>query len=173
MEFLCLSDSHGRTKNILEVISRQVRRPDGIFFLGDGLRDLMYCDILDIPIYSVAGNCDTSSFYGTLSSDEVGIVNINGKKIMFTHGHLYNVKSSLTHLIYTAAEKDVDVVLFGHTHAPLEMMLDVDDIDIPRLKKPLYLMNPGSVGGYDGDFGVLTITNRGEILLSHGKLNPN
>ena len=27
---------------------------------------------------------------------------------MFTHGHLYNVKSSLTHLIYTAAEKDVD-----------------------------------------------------------------
>ncbi len=171
MEFLVLSDSHGRTKNILEALARQIRKPDGIIFLGDGLRDLMYCDIVDIPIYSVGGNCDTGGFFGTLSSDDVGVIEACGKKIMFTHGHLYGVKSSLSHLIYIAAQRDVDIVLFGHTHTPLEMRIDVDDVDLPKLKKPLYLLNPGSVGGYDGDFGVLSVTDRGEVLLSHGKLN--
>lgn len=170
MEFLVLSDSHGRTKNILEAISRQVRRPDGIIFLGDGLRDLMYCDI-DIPIYSVAGNCDTGSFYGGLCADTVRIIELAGKRVMLTHGHIYSVKSTLSRLIYAAADNDIDIVMFGHTHEPLEKRLDVGDIDMPILKKPLYLFNPGSVGGYDGDFGALTVNNRGEILLSHGRLN--
>lgn len=169
MDFLVLSDSHGRTKNILEALSRQIRRPDGIIFLGDGLRDLMYCEVGDIPVYSVRGNCDTSSFFGDISSDDVRIIEACGKRIMLTHGHLYGVKSGLSRLIYAAAEKNADVVVFGHTHAPLEMRIDSSDSDI--LDKPLYLLNPGSVGGYDGDFGILTITNRDEILLSHGKLN--
>ena len=170
MEFLVLSDSHGRTKNILEAISRQVRRPDGIIFLGDGLRDFMYCDI-DIPIYSVAGNCDTGSFYGSLCCDDERIIDICGKKVLITHGHNYSVKSSLTKLIYTAAYKEIDIVMFGHTHEPTEIRLGVGDIDMPTLKKPLYLFNPGSIGGYDGDFGTLTINSRGEILFGHGKLN--
>ena len=169
MEFLVLSDSHGRTKNILEAVSRQIKRPDGIIFLGDGLRDLMYCDI-DIPIYSVSGNCDTGSFYGELCSDTVRIVELAGKRVMLTHGHEYSVKSTLSRLIYAAVDSGADIVMFGHTHEPYEKRLDTGDIDMPVLKKPLYIFNPGSVGGYDGDFGVLTVNSRGEILLSHGRL---
>ena len=170
MEFLIFSDSHGKSKNIKEVIDRQIRRPDGIFFLGDGLRDLMYLDITDIPIYSVSGNCDTGGFYGTLCSDFLGLVNVNGVKVMYTHGHMYNVKSSMTHLLYTAVQKDADILLFGHTHMPVEKRVDVDMIDFPKLNKPLYIFNPGSIGDYNASFGTLTITDRGEILLSHGKL---
>ncbi len=169
MEFLVFSDSHGRTKNILEALARQIRRPDGIIFLGDGLRDMMYCDIGDIPVFSVCGNCDTSGFFGNLSSDDTRVIEAYGKRIMLTHGHLYGVKGGLSRLVYAASEKGADVVLFGHTHTPFEMRLDTEDSDI--LTKPLYIMNPGSIGGYDGDFGVLTVTNKGEILLSHGKLN--
>ena len=169
MEFLCLSDSHGCTKNILEVLSRQIKRPDGIIFLGDGLRDFTYCDLGDIPLYSVRGNCDSKLFPIELYADDERILDIYGKKIMLTHGHMYGVKSGMSRLIYAAAEKNADVVLFGHTHIPLEAYIDKDNSEI--LDKPLYIMNPGSVGSYDGDFGLLTVTRKGEILLSHGKLN--
>ena len=171
MEFLVLSDSHGRTKNILEALSLQIRNLDGIIFLGDGLRDLMYCDTGDIPIYSVGGNCDAGGFFAGLSSDGMRILELGGKRIMLTHGHLYGVKSTLSRLIYAAADNDIDVVMFGHTHVPYEARLDVTDIDMPTLKKPLYIFNPGAIGGYDGDFGILSISSRGEILLSHGRLN--
>ena len=169
MEFLCLSDSHGCTKNILEVLSRQIKRPDGIIFLGDGLRDFTYCDLGDIPLYSVRGNCDSKLFPIELYADDERILDIYGKKIMLTHGHTYGVKSGMSRLIYAAAEKNADVVLFGHTHIPLEAYIDKDNSEM--LDKPLYIMNPGSVGSYDGDFGLLTVTRKGEILLSHGKLN--
>lgn len=169
MEFLCLSDSHGSTKNILEALMRQIKRPDGIIFLGDGLRDLAYCELYDIPVYSVCGNCDSKLFPIELRSPDEMILDFYGKKIMITHGHKYDVKSGLSRLIYAAVEKNADVVLFGHTHDPIEMYLDMDGSDI--INKPLYIMNPGSIGSYDGDFGVLTITKNGEILLSHGRLN--
>lgn len=169
MEFLCLSDSHGRAKNIIEAFARQIKRPDGIIFLGDGLRDLSYCDFLDVPVYSVRGNCDSMLYPIELRSTEERILDFYGKKIMLTHGHKYDVKSGLSRLVYAAAEKNVDVVIFGHTHIPMEEYIDSEDSDI--LNKPLYLMNPGSIGGFDGDFGVLTVTEKGDILLSHGKLN--
>ena len=169
MEFLVFSDSHGESQNIKAIIERQNRRPDGIIFLGDGLRDLMYLDI-DIPIYSVSGNCDTGSFYGNLCGDLFGLININGVKIFYTHGHMYNVKSSMTQLLFTAVQKDADVLLFGHTHMPIEKRIDVGEINFPKLKKPLYVFNPGSIGDYYASFGVLTVTDRGEVLLSHGKL---
>ena len=37
---LILSDSHGHTRNLREALARQLRAPDIILFLGDGLRDL-------------------------------------------------------------------------------------------------------------------------------------
>ena len=88
MEFLCLSDSHGSTKNILEALMRQIKRPDGIIFLGDGLRDLSYCDLNDIPVYSVCGNCDSKLFPIELRSPDEMILDFYGKKIMLTHGHI-------------------------------------------------------------------------------------
>ena len=151
MELLCLSDSHGRANNILRVLERQIKKPDGIIFLGDGLRDLMYCDFGNIPVYSVRGNCDTGLFFGDVYADEERIIELNGKRIMLTHGHKYGVKNGLSRLIYAAAERCADIVVFGHTHIPLEIYIDKDNSDI--LEKPLYIMNPGSVGGYDGDFG--------------------
>jgi predicted phosphodiesterase len=84
------------------------------------------------------------------------------------HGHTRGVKSGLESAIYAAAEREADVLLFGHTH-------ELEDKYMPEggtLKKPLRIFNPGSLGSsYDGrgHFGLIQIKG-GQILTSHGKI---
>ncbi len=165
MHFLIFSDSHGHPENINKVLQR-AGRYDGVFFLGDGIRDLDYCHF-DAPVYAVKGNCDM--FYSSADGfcDKREIV-IGNKKILMAHGHAHGVKSSLGSLIYDAAEHDADIVLFGHTHERFERRYTPDDSGM--LSKPLYVFNPGSISGYSASFGCLDITLRGEIMLSHGQL---
>ena len=40
MNILVFSDSHGRGSRMLEALARQIKKPDAVIFLGDGLRDL-------------------------------------------------------------------------------------------------------------------------------------
>ncbi len=169
MNFLVLSDSHGRTSKILEALSRQVQRPDAVLFLGDGLRDLAYAE-LDLPIYAVAGNCDSFTAFAGLQAEEELCFSFEGKRIMMTHGDAYGVKSGLARLIMAAKRKDADIVLFGHTHIAFEKYIPVGDTGYGiTLEKPMYLFNPGSIGGYESSFGNLTVTEKG-ILMSHGIL---
>ena len=171
MDILVVSDSHGRTSRILEAFERQIKKPDAIVFLGDGLRDVAYCDFGDVPLFAVCGNCDLySSFGGVRGEDEI-LITLGGKRIMMTHGHEYGVKNGLGRLVMAALRKGADVVLFGHTHSPVEICLPAGETDFGiNLEKPMYLMNPGSVGGYDASWGLLTIDNRGSVLLSHGSI---
>lgn len=171
MNILVFSDSHGRGSNMLEALSRQIKKPDAVVFLGDGLRDLSYCDFGEIPIFAVSGNCDFYSFYGRGNADEEIVVSLGGKRIMMTHGDRYSVKQGLGRLIKAADEKGVDIVLFGHTHTPTEVYIPEGDSEWGvSLKKPLYLFNPGSIGGYEKSFGSLTVGKGGEVILSHGEL---
>jgi putative phosphoesterase len=82
-----------------------------------------------LTIEQVPGNCDVSS--------EVAerILIIEGKRVLICHGHTYHVKSGYLNIQYAAMEKEVDVVLFGHTH---QAHYDYHN--------GLVLMNPGSVG---------------------------
>ena len=171
MNILVFSDSHGHGSRMLEAFSRQIKRPDAIVFLGDGLRDLSYCDFGEVPIFAVSGNCDVFTFYGKGSADEEIVMTLGGKRIMMTHGDRYAVKNGLARLILAADQKGADIVLFGHTHTPFEKRLDAGASDYGiELKKPLHIFNPGSIGGYDASFGSLEITKSCEVLLAHGKL---
>ncbi len=171
MNILVFSDSHGRGSNMLEALSRQIKRPDAIVFLGDGLRDLSYCEFGEIPVLAVSGNCDTFSFYGKENAEDEMVMTLGGKRIMMTHGDRYAVKSGLARIAMAADGKDVDIALFGHTHNPLAMYLDRDENELGiKLKKPLYLFNPGSIGGYDASFGCIELDGKGAVILSHGNL---
>lgn len=171
MNLLVFSDSHGRGSNMIEALARQIKKPDYIAFLGDGLRDLSYCEFGEIPVYAVSGNCDVFNFYGNGFAEEEIIVTLSGKRFMMVHGDRYDVKHGLARLVCSADKQDIDVVLFGHTHVPVAMYLDKDENQFGiKLKKPMYLFNPGSIGGYDESFGCVTVDKRGEILLSHGSL---
>lgn len=167
MDILVFSDSHGNTRNVMRALSNQIKKPDAIIFLGDGLGSMSYCDFENIPFYTVSGNCDVG-YFGALFSDDERIIELGGKKIMMTHGHRYDVKSTLTRLVYTAAQREADIVLFGHTHLPIEKVLTPDVCEMPKLNKNLYIFNPGAIGA--GSFGVISISREGQVLLSHGRV---
>ncbi len=129
LRILVLSDSHKKW-GVAERIVKQNGDAKHIFFLGDYLTDIENFEYLfpDRIFYKVAGNCDYLSFEKTTD-----IVNVGGKKIYMTHGHLHNVKSGTSALKKAAKTAGCDIALFGHTHIPLT-----------EYDNGLYVVNPGS-----------------------------
>lgn len=124
-----ISDSHGDTR-ALEEAAHFLKGCDVIIHAGDFYKDGLYlAHRCKVPCYAVSGNCDT----GPRGPREV-VVEIAGRRFLITHGHLQGVKKGLDSLITLATEKNVDAVVFGHTHVPAVSWLGA------RL-----LFNPGSV----------------------------
>ena len=172
MTLLVLSDSHGRPDLIEEAIRRV--RPDGILFAGDGLRDLSRVEI-PCPLWAVAGNCDwlTTPLVingGVFEPQNEELITVEGVRILLMHGHKYGVKGGLGQAVALAMQKDADVLIFGHTHTPLELHLrpDSERADF-SVTKPLTLFNPGSLGDRHASFGTVTVRN-GQLLCGHGEL---
>ncbi len=158
MDALILSDSHGAAERIERILKkvREVSRPDAVFFLGDGLRDIGAAELSGIRIYSVAGNCD-------MFSDEPAerVVFFGGKRILMLHGHTRGVKYGTDALEGFASNLKADAVLYGHTH--------VRDL---RTVNGITYFNPGSVGFPDRgapSFGTLSVRN-GVLLFAFGEL---
>ena len=165
MKCLCFSDSHGSTMGIYRAINMH---PDAevIFFLGDGLSD-MESFIYDRSraYIAVRGNCDRTDLLGDVAVKKTDSITILGRRIFLTHGDLYGVKFGLDGVKQLAVDHNADIVLFGHTHQPLEKYISTED-------GGYYLFNPGSIGGGYGSrpsYGVINITDKG-VLLSHGFL---
>lgn len=165
MELIIFSDSHGKADAMKEALSRQVRRPDGVLFSGDGLRDAELLEA-EIPWYKVKGNCD---WFGGEYPDEI-VMALEGHTLLLTHGHRYSVKSGLGALLYHAAEVGADVVVYGHTHIPELHVVDTGEIVAGKpLDSPIYLFNPGSIGSPEHQFGTLTL-RPDCVFFSHGTL---
>ena len=172
MTLLVLSDSHGRPDLIEEAIRRV--RPDGILFAGDGLRDLSRVEI-SCPLWAVAGNCDWLTtpliINGAIFEPQnEELITVEGVRILLMHGHKYGVKGGLGQAVARAVQRDADLLIFGHTHIPLELHLRPDggraDFSVT---KPLTLFNPGSLGDRHASFGTVTVRN-GQLLCGHGEL---
>ena len=170
MDILVLSDSHSRREMIEETVLRQIKKPDAIIFLGDGLRDVTGADIGDIAIYTVLGNCDFGELLGDSNTPSEQNLILGEKRIFFTHGHKYGVKSTVSPLLLEAAGRGADIVLFGHTHVAFERVLTSDNEYGIKSDKRIYIMNPGSIGEYPYSFGNITVNKDGSVLLSHGRL---
>lgn len=168
MDLLIFSDSHGNADAMQRVIDRSVRRPDAIFFLGDGLRDLAWLDTRGAPLYAVRGNCD---FYSAGDIPTELDMSLCGLHIFASHGHLYSVKSGFSAMAAHAAELGTDVMLFGHTHEAMTETLPTGERSGGTvLVKPLCIINPGSVGSsYDATFATLTF-RAGQVLASIGEV---
>ena len=160
MKILVFSDSHGCAAPIQKAIALH---PDAsvILHAGDGAREFDYitAENPSLSCVGVPGNCD---FFGIKSPSSVTL-DLDGVRILLTHGHRFSVKSGYDALICHAREKDIDVAVFGHTHIPLDRYLDDGDG-----KKPLRIFNPGSIGHpHDGKptYGIIEIRKNG-ILTS-------
>ena len=110
-----VSDSHGGMLH-LERFAEICRAEhfDQVFHLGDVLDDARWLEKnLEIPVTSVAGNCD---FYAHHPRE--ARVTVEGKRLLLIHGDRYRVKLGYDMLSYYAEENAVDAALFGHTHQP-------------------------------------------------------
>ena len=166
MQFLIFSDSHGNRKGIEEAVLRQPSKIDGVFFLGDGQLDLFRADLPeDLSVYGVRGNCD---YPGEGSLPTECVTSLCGHTLFLTHGHLFGAKSGIEGLARAGVERGADIILFGHTHRPLEAYFRAGSAPFGiSLQKPLYFFNPGSLQW--GSFGLLTLTED-TVLFSHGNL---
>lgn len=148
MKLLLLSDTHGKLDKAIEVY-HHLKNINMILHCGDCLEDAEnLMSELDIPVISVAGNCD----YPDHPAKK--IVDTPGGKILLTHGHRENVNYDITRLLYLTEEEDCVCGCFGHTHVPFH-----DEFD------GIQLVNPGSLSkprdGSNGSFALLDCTSDG------------
>ena len=157
MRIIVMSDSHGRTNSIRNVLSMHPEARACIF-LGDGERDFdsASAEFDGIDFYAVAGNCDLAG-----QNPPSLLIELGGKRIFASHGHNQYVKYGIERLVTAATACGADIALFGHTHQSMTQYID-----------GLYLMNPGSIGGVHVSkktYGLIDI-ERGGVLMNIGEI---
>lgn len=129
MKILIVSDTHGRNSGIEEVIERE--KPFGkIIHLGDvdGYEDYIE-ELAGCPLEIVAGNND---YFSHLPKEK--ILFLDGLKVFITHGHYYYVTAGYDHIRKEGISRQMDIVMFGHTHRP-----------VIKEEELVTLINPGSL----------------------------
>jgi uncharacterized protein len=126
MRIVVMSDTHGET-DLIDQVRNSVSTVDAVFHCGDSELDTQHESLQDA--FVVGGNCDWDSSFAAEVFTEV-----NGVKVLMTHGHLWQVKSTMLPLSYRAQEVGADVVLFGHSH-----LIGAELID------GMLFVNPGSL----------------------------
>ena len=98
-----VSDSHGNPAALRRAIA-SVPDASAVFFLGDGIRDLLQVreEFPGLRFYPVAGNCDFQRSYPT-----EGLVPFEGRLIFYTHGHLYGVALGPEQLQLTGENRSI------------------------------------------------------------------
>jgi len=142
MKVVIFSDSHGRIPPMIEAVQKE--SPDMILHCGDNEKD---CEKLslsfpDIPVRKVQGNCD---MFSKAQKEEEFL--ISSKRVFMTHGHLHGVKMGLRNITKDALAREVDILIFGHTHIAHYSVEDA-----------LTIINPGSIGT-GNTYAVLEIKN--------------
>lgn len=145
MKILVLSDSHSSLRFMYRCT--EALKPNAIIHLGDYFDDgqTLHQDYPQIPMYQVPGNCDyrrCPPWFQMIRVEQIGGVNL-----YMTHGHMHNVKMTLSQLLKDARVCGVDAVLYGHTH----------QADCHQEEDGLWVLNPGTCGFYGGSAGVIEI----------------
>ncbi len=144
-KILVMSDSHGAMGTVRKIIEDN-EDADIIFFLGDGNIEIRLMTMHTMKqVARVMGNND-----GRISEELPNelVLDIDGYKMMLTHGHLYNVKSSYDTYIIAAKNRGCRAALFGHTHAAVN-----EDRD------GIHIFNPGAASV--GSYGIITTSKTG------------
>ena len=126
MKILIISDIHGSSyyaEKIKEIDERE--KPDQIVLLGDlyyhGPRNdltqeynpMKVAGVLNDfgeKLRTVRGNCDAEvdEMISYFKFDQHLTIQVNGKNVFFTHGHIYNMDN--------LPEQQIDIMFYGHYH---------------------------------------------------------
>lgn len=152
MKVLILSDIHGSgyyAEKIKEIVERE--NPDKIVLLGDlyyhGPRNdlsqeynpMKVAEIfnsLKDKLLVVRGNCDAEvdEMISQFKFEDHILMEINGKKVYFTHGHKYNIE--------VIPYEDFEIMIYGHIHQGFieekegYLFANPGSISIPRFNTP-------------------------------------
>lgn len=142
MQILVMSDTHSDS-GVIEKVRGFYPNIDILIHCGDSELPFSH-HVLD-GMKKVRGNCDIDPAF----PDEI-VIDFGDIKVFATHGHLFNVKSSILSLSYRAKEVNARIVCFGHSH-----MLGAEMID------DILFLNPGSLlkprGRQEKSFAVVEI----------------
>ena len=150
---LVISDSHGRDANIRRVLKREGPF-DRLCHLGDAqctqeeMEKLAHC-----PVEMIAGNCDLFC-----DLPMARIISLGKYRALMAHGHQHFVSLGPELLKEDARKNGCDIVLYGHTHVPMD---DITDPDV-------WVFNPGSISlprqkGGEPSYMVIEVKEDGSI----------
>ncbi len=150
LKILVFSDSHRSLSGMYDAID--AHKPDQVIHLGDLERDAEAAAERYplLPFCTVPGNCD-----GWTSEELKKLVTLDGKRVLLSHGHIWQVKRGYDTAIAEARRVRADLLLFGHTHQAY----------CERLEDGLWVLNPGSSRS---SYGLITVKDgavRCEVLF--------
>ncbi|WP_257346402.1 metallophosphoesterase family protein [Pseudalkalibacillus decolorationis] len=152
MKILIVSDSHGLTNELEQIVERHKDEVGTMVHCGDS--ELSADDVVLSPFHNVQGNMDLS--HKEFSNEK--LIEENGVRIFLTHGHLYNIKMSYMKLAYKAEEKRADLVCFGHSHVAESFEKD-----------GIIFINPGSIrlprGHVEKTYAICDFGNRTNVKI--------
>lgn len=160
MKVLIVSDTHRRDENLRYVIEKTAPF-DMLIHLGDTegsecfFKDWIKND--NCVIHAVQGNND---FFSVMEKEKE--ISIGKYRTLLTHGHLYGVSLGTEGLRDEAKSRNLNIVMYGHTHKPyLERWNDI------------VILNPGSLSyprqdGRKPSYMIMEIDRNGE---AHFTLN--
>ncbi|MBM7660630.1 putative phosphoesterase [Bacillus mesophilus] len=138
MKILIISDSHGLQEEL--GVIKEAHRDDIDLMIHCGDSELPFNHESLKGFVVVKGNCDFDNNFPNEVEQEV-----NGYKLLATHGHLFHVKNSLMTLSYRADEIGAQIVCFGHSHIAGseriadKLFINPGSISMPRGRKdPTY-----------------------------------
>ncbi len=152
MRIGALSDSHASSLAELPTkMVEELRHVDLIVHVGDYTSRQMLEDLRSLgPFRGVAGNMDGLSIRAELPDRD--IIEVQGRRIGLIHGS--GAPTGLARRVRQQFPRDIDVIIYGHSHVPNEETVD-----------GVLLFNPGSATGRwparYASFGILTVDERG------------
>ena len=159
MKILIVSDTHRRNEKYIEVLERAAP-VDMVVHCGDiEGSEYLIAEAAGCPVQMVVGNND---FFSDLPREKEFYI---GKyKVWLTHGHNYYVSMNNDFLKQEARSREVDIVMFGHTHKPL--------VDI---EQGLITVNPGSLtyprqGNRRPSYIIMDLDKKGEAHFTVNNL---
>ncbi len=129
MKILIVSDTHRRNDNFLKV-AEKTGPLDMVIHCGDVEgSEYIISKAAGCPVEMVQGNND---FFSNLPKEKEFMV--GQYKVWLTHGHNYFVSMNYETIKREARQREVDIVMCGHTHKP-----------VLKEERGLTLLNPGSI----------------------------
>ncbi|MGL4819932.1 MAG: metallophosphoesterase [Bacilli bacterium] len=149
---LVVSDNHGDDSRLSRIVAHpHAKEADVWIHCGDS--EFRPDHPLVAPFEAVCGNCDWGS-----SLPEERLVEVGEERILVTHGHLWDIKRTLTRLHFRAQEVGATIVCFGHSHI----------MGVERVGDILFV-NPGSVllprGRKEGSYAVIQTGEKKTVIF--------